>query len=357
MIVRHTSHEADPRQRGIAFGAAHRDGVERALTVYERLWAESAGLGPEEVRSLGARVAERLAASRPGLWAEVEGLAAGAAVEPEMLAAMNARTELLAGAGAKPECSTLALSTPRAMTAVLAQNWDWHPDLAAARVVWTVREPDGGWFTTLTEAGILAKIGVNSRGLGVCLNILAGSRDGGVDGTPIHVLLRVVLAECGSVEEVAELLAGEPVCASSCFTVAAASGDDGTESAAFEISPAGVARLEPDDGLLLHTNHFLRPPVGTTDVIRDTWPDTLTRLEELRRLVDSLPDSAAPAAAAIALRSHAGLPTSICYHGANNPDYRKRTETLASVLIEPARARMTLSDGPPCSADREVVTP
>ena len=61
---------------------------------------------------------------------------------------------------------------------LLAQNWDWHPDLRASTVVWIV-EHDDRWFATLTEAGILAKIGLNSAGLGVCLNILRTTADGG----------------------------------------------------------------------------------------------------------------------------------------------------------------------------------
>ena len=65
--------------------------------------------------------------------------------------------------------------------AVLMQNWDWHPDLAPSRLVWTVDQGDGRWFATFTEAGILGKVGLNSDGLSLCLNLLATSDDGGLD--------------------------------------------------------------------------------------------------------------------------------------------------------------------------------
>ena len=58
----------------------------------------------------------------------------------------------------------------------LAQTWDWHPDLAAATVTWTVQQPGGRWFTTATEAGILAKLGCTSTGLACGLNFLASLR-------------------------------------------------------------------------------------------------------------------------------------------------------------------------------------
>ena len=80
---------------------------------------------------------------------------------------------------------------------LLAQNWDWHPDAAASTVVWIV-EHEHGWFATLTEAGMLAKIGLNDAGLGVCLNLLNTTADGGLDGTPVHLLLRRTLARAAA---------------------------------------------------------------------------------------------------------------------------------------------------------------
>jgi hypothetical protein len=63
-------------------------------------------------------------------------------------------------------CSAIGVLPERSGGAtILAQNWDWHPDLIESRVVWTITEPGGRWLTTLTEAGILAKVCLNSRGL------------------------------------------------------------------------------------------------------------------------------------------------------------------------------------------------
>lgn len=40
-----------------------------------------------------------------------------------------------------------------------------------------------------TEAGIVGKIGLNSEGLGVCLNLL-GPEHNTMRGVPIHIILR-----------------------------------------------------------------------------------------------------------------------------------------------------------------------
>ena len=163
----------------------------------------------------------------------------------EALLAVNARTEVLAGAG-PTECSVVGAG------GLLAQNWDWHPELSESTVIWIV-ETGSGWFVTLSEAGMLAKIGLNDAGLGVCLNLLRSSEDGGHDGTPIHILLRQVLATCRSVDEAVALLASTKVTASSAVTVAQP-GDVAT----VELSPGGANVLRGSVGA--HTNHFLEPP-------------------------------------------------------------------------------------------------
>src|SRR3954451_3552940 len=147
----HRSDESSPTERGEAFGRALAPQVQHTVAVYRRMFAET-----------GAQMPDTIAIPEP-YRTEIEAIAKGADVDPHDLFAVNARTEILAGAD---ECSVIGAG------GLLAQNWDWHPDLSDSTVVWIVEMPDGRWFATLTEAGILAKIGLNDAGLGVCLNIL-----------------------------------------------------------------------------------------------------------------------------------------------------------------------------------------
>jgi isopenicillin-N N-acyltransferase-like protein len=73
------------------------------VTVYRRLLQEAAGIGPADLWRGGADVAERLEPRWPELFEELEGIAAGARQDVIELAAINARTELLAGG-----CSVVA---------------------------------------------------------------------------------------------------------------------------------------------------------------------------------------------------------------------------------------------------------
>jgi isopenicillin-N N-acyltransferase-like protein len=311
----HRSEPADAFTRGELFGRAEASAVATTLAVYRRLFGDGA-----DARELGRGV--QVAGDER---AEISGIAAGAGVDADELLAVNARTEILAGAG-RTECSVVGTG------AILAQNWDWHPDLAPAALVWIVRLPGGRWFATLTEAGILAKVGLNSAGLGVCLNLLETSADGGLDGTPIHILLRRVLAGCATVDAALELLCGARVSASSAVTVATA-GDVAT----VELSPGGASVLR--GATAVHTNHFLMPPAAGSDTLVVRSPNTLNRLAVVRR--EALED---------ALRSHDGHPNSVCRHVDPADPWADMTATLASLVIDLGARTLRVAAGQPCTA-------
>jgi isopenicillin-N N-acyltransferase like protein len=252
------------------------------VAVYEAMIPGLASFGPAVRRLM------------PGdLVAEVEGLAAGAGVPVDALLALQARTELLGGA----ECSLIG------RPGRVEQNWDWHPDVVP--LVWIVEQPDGRWFATLTEAGMLGKIGLSSAGLCFGLNLLRCSLDGGLGEVPVHVLLRALLDRTESFDQAVARLRTVSMSASSCVTVGSA--DD---VLAVELSPGGarVVRGEP----LLHTNHFLAGPPAGEDLEALEGPSTFSRLDALSR----------------------GEPlSSVCQ---DEPD----VVTLASVVMEPGVPRM-----------------
>jgi isopenicillin-N N-acyltransferase-like protein len=300
----HVSDEPTPRLRGEAFGRAHADRVRHTIEIYRRMCDLSAG------RRVRASDEEH---------EELHGIANGADVDVRELLAVNARTELTSG---RHECSVIGDGD------ILAQNWDWHPDLQESTLLWIVRE-HGGWFATLTEAGMLAKIGMNDAGLGVCLNLLRCSEDGGLDGTPIHLLMRRTLA-CRSVAEAVALLTSTRVSASSAVTVATPG-----VLATIELSPGGARLVRGGT----HTNHFLKPPPAGTDVIESD--SSRPRLDAIR----SLPLREA-------LRSHP-----VCRHVDESEPWEERTATLASVIMHLATRRLELTAGQPCSAPYAEIDP
>jgi len=353
-IPRFVSTQESPADRGREFGAAQADLVANTLTRYRELFAAVHGLTPEQVRLQGERVADMVSRFWPDLAEEIAGIAAGAQADERELFAVNARTEILSGMAA-PECSVIAALPGRSATGslILAQNWDWHPGLAPSRVVWTITEPGGRWLTTLTEAGILAKVGLNSSGLGVLLNILYCSLDAGVGGMPVHLLLRLLLQRCDDMESARKLLNEARMSASSCITVGWQHGDQ-AEVVSAELSPGGPAFVAPADGLLLHTNHFLpEPPAGQDTLVRD-WPDTVSRLDDLRKQVSGVAEISAELIQG-ALRSHDGRPNSVCNHNEQAEKFADQGATLASVILDLGQRTMTLAAGQPCTVPYEPV--
>jgi isopenicillin-N N-acyltransferase-like protein len=333
--------EVEPRARGAAMGSMLGEQIEVVLRSYLNLFEKTRGLAPDTVLRLGDAALTRVSNWQPRMVEEMEGVAYGAGVAPELIGALNARTEIAREGG----CSLLA-RVDAADGPWLAQNWDWYVDSPERCVVWTADLADGERFVTMTEAGILAKLGLSSRGLAVGLNILHHRRDGGPMGVPVHLILRALLELCTTVEDAAALLGDSPTSGSSAVTVVDAEGG----GAVFELSPSGVARLDPRSGFLAHTNHFVDPGLGDgeaseldldgsrarLELLETTRPETLEEAEEL-------------------LRDHGCSPESLCRH-----DTPSATEgmpaagTIVSVASETAAGRFHVAAGHPCT--HEFVT-
>jgi isopenicillin-N N-acyltransferase-like protein len=352
-IARHHSTERHPADRGVGFGRAQRTTVVHTVATYRRLFEVDCGLGPQDIAVRGREVEARVRAFRPALAEEIEGIAAGSGEPVEALFAVNARTELLAGgaiAGNPLECSTVAmLDGDRAL---LAQNWDFHPDLAGSRVVWTIDEPG---LTTFTEAGVVGKIGVNASGVALAINFLGTDADGGLDGVPVHVLARALLEEARTVKDARALIESTSVSASVAMTVAGPDADNGVTARAFELWPGGVAEVEPDRGAIAHTNHFLAA-IGARDVQGRAVLAPSTH-DRLRQLSDALDDGLTADTAGLAklLSSRAGTQPIFRVDHAELP-WVVRCATLATVVFDVPSGRMWLrADGGPDAPLEPVV--
>jgi isopenicillin-N N-acyltransferase like protein len=328
------SSEADPQARGRAFGADAREGVLRCWAGYERLF----DVWGTEAREISEATLERTQAWAPHLAAEIAGIAAGAGLETWQIAALNARTEILArGRG---ECSTVVLLPTDAPPRTL-QTWDWHEHLDDVKFVWDT----GHGVRTLTEYGIVGKIGVNSAGLGVHMNILHHASDGGGDGVPVHIVARRILDEATTVDEATEIARSARVCASTVLTAV------GRHSAVcLELCPEGLGEIHPRDGVLLHTNHFLDPELAKGEDNRDEDPESWDRLEALEARVDEL--RAAPDLADV-MKLH---DAPVCCHPEPGAPFGERYATLATISLDVAGSRMRLRAGGPCADESPWIT-
>jgi isopenicillin-N N-acyltransferase-like protein len=344
-----------PAERGREFGTVHAAHIAATVDAYQRIFETQAG-GGVDMAHWGRLALEQIAVVSPALTEEIEGMAAGADLPVTAIAAINARTEILAAVGASGvhECSTVVHLGDGAPVAV--QAWDWYAALADSWLIWEIPHADGHVTTTLTEYGIVGKIGVSTRGLGLLFNILHHDRDGAGIGVPLHVLARAVLDEAADLNQALLRLSTAPVSASSSLTLVAAAGGE-SAAVSVECNPGGVGYALPDgDGLLLHTNHFLSSPASLHDTELRTGPDTVVRYDTLRR---RLAGKSTPSVhdALRAMNSHLLGGGALCCHADPTLPATGRFQTLATVILDVAAGTLTAHAGGPCTHPLNTTPP
>ncbi|HUX24869.1 MAG TPA: C45 family peptidase [Burkholderiales bacterium] len=356
------------RERGQQHGLNAKARVARSIATYARLFAYC-GISWQDAQRLGAGYRDLIGDLDPALLAEIEGIAVGAGRHVDEILALNARTEILppsypgephpdrfgiAAANAAKgipdwgECTAVAIKPARSATetTLLAQNWDWLGAQRAALVLLRVRDADGASCLTLTEAGMLAKIGLNSRGFGVCLNILRSTDDGARPGVPVHVLLRALLKR-DSVADAVAYASKLSFGASSNVLCADAAGD----TAALEFSPRGLEVVRGADAALCHTNHFLAPAAVPHQASLASSLSTLPRLARITALTGAHQGKFSPADLQRMLRDESDGYLSICRSPDPSLAPEACIETVASVVMDLGGRVMHVAPDVPSRAD------
>ena len=195
---------------------------------------------------------------------------------------------------------------------------------------------------------------MNAAGLGLVTNALVTDADAGEPGLPYHVLLRAVL-DCATVTEALKVLQAGPRSSSANYLIAHASG----AALDIEAAPGDFTRLYPlfpEDGVLLHTNHFLAPRIDPVDLALWAMPSTAVRLQRLRAATTAPVTTARPPALddfRALLADHADYPHSICAHPDPADHPCEQGATIASVLMDLGARRLWLAAGNPCQVPYE----
>lgn len=329
---------ANHRERGQSRGRELREQIRATAAGYGRLFARK-GISETDQRAAAAASLAALRDWHAGLHEEVAGIAEGAGLDLVELGTTLARTEILTLVPDPPsECSTVTYQRPGG--SVSAQTWDWYAAFATA---WHRQEvaalPGEHAHSGFTEHGMPAKIGLNSAGVGVHLNILR-HREDTPGGVPVHAVLARVLSEAGTVAEAVQIIRAAPTSSSSLLTVV------GTDEVVMVEVAAGRTAVLQQDGWLAHTNHFLAPELQDGAMLTDPASTTHARLEHLAQGIRA---ASPPSVAADLVPLLCSAPEEGCV--ARLPDTRlppeDRTATLATVTMEPARGRVSVSPGIP----------
>jgi isopenicillin-N N-acyltransferase-like protein len=275
-----TSTTRDPAERGGELGSEFGHRFTRVAELYLQHF-EGLQIPAGTVRRIAETSHTALSAWAPGLAAETEAIAEAARIELWKLAAVSARTEILAAEPPRSEgeCST-AVFTGDGRAPETMQTWDWHEFLVPDGLLLDFVSDAGRKVKMFTEFGTAAKIGVNDAGVGLHFNILAHTSDSDQGGVPVHAIARRVLDESTSLEEAGKIAASAACSASTSLTVFEIH-DGGSRAVSFELSPSGMGIILPgEDGWLFHTNHFLDLELRKGD----TMPADSTTAERYQHL-------------------------------------------------------------------------
>jgi len=244
--------EGTHREIGLQHGRQLRNRISRTVSFYNDVLFQSRY---DLIEEQGCLYLTKIEQFNEVLADEIRGIAEGSGQPDWQIAALNARTEIYQRVDASPKTECTASFFPQA--GLLGQNWDWMQPLQELIVVMQITRPDGHQILQMTEPGIIGKIGCNSKGIGVCLNILTGGAN--APQVPVHILLRSAL-ESDSLEEFRAILDSTPMGTYSNILAADCNGD----FLDVEICGDHTHYLEYQDEPIVHTNQFLSDYGNTT---------------------------------------------------------------------------------------------
>ncbi len=284
------------------------------------------------------------------IFEELTGIAKGAGVNIEDIVLLNLRSEImnkLWGVNCIHEgCSTFAISSSDENKTFVAQTWDWM-NISSNRMIILVEkdEESNKAFLSVTEAGIIANVGINNRGMSTLLNYIS-VLETSYKGAPYHFLLHRALMADNSFEAMKEMVRSPIAFASHIMNC-----DINQNVMSYEITSTGTDVRKMDDRYLCHTNHVLSNKLKCRVVGNDLSTDSKHRLDILDDCLSklSLKDSI-DVKDIYSILSYHSDEFSICKH--INPNEKYGISTIFSVIYEYANGRfpkMFISFGEPCN--------
>ena len=342
-----------PFERGVQYGKQAAARIHKGAGHYvEQLKGMSLSTG--DITRLVEDFVPLIEAFDPNYVVEMRGIAEGANVPFEAVALLNARTEILRlgkrkadekKLGEDPDGCTGAVLMPEATrdgVLIHGQNWDWKAECAETSVVLKVRRDDGPDYMTFTEAGGLARAGMNANGIAITANYLECDRDYRDIGVPLALIRRKVL-EQEHYSLALRVVNGTKKSAANNMIVSYAEGF----AIDFECAPDEAFKIYPERGVIVHANHFLSPIALSKlkDTGIENTPDSLYRDVRVRQSLEPHIGDLTREHLKAALFDRFADPWSVCRPRRKNLT-NNLSATVAMIIMEPGRGFMEVAPLP-----------
>lgn len=337
-----------PFERGRSYGQQCAVLVQENIEIYLRLFQHHVGLNRQMAISKAEMYIPAIERFSEDIMAEIAGIADGAGVNLREIVMLNARTELLSKVPLH-ECTSVAVIPPASLDdhVYLAQNWDWLRATKGHAILLKVTQPGKPCVTMFVEAGHVGKMGFNDAGLGLCVNWLEASAHS--VGVPFIVLCRAILDSHELIDAINVLFRCKRA-SSANFLIAHDSGF----AIDFETTPDDVDFIEPIDGLLIHTNHYLSHRLRTQDHgLSNRGGDSLVRRQLAVNLLRREFGAIDSGVLMKTLRNRDCGSYSICTFPEPGEPELGQWETLAGFILDLSAAYLYIANGNP--SDTEYV--
>ncbi len=340
-----------PRERGRIHGESLRSEIAQTVGEVVEVVAEAASENGEAILRLMGTREELVGPVRrwtPELVEEVVGIAEGAGLDYELVMGYQCLEETPRWTGTHSESSTAFACTtlgsfPKSGPTILAQTADNPVWIDGVQTILHIHDAETGTQAhVLTFPGIVGAYGLNSHGVGICINEMTGRMRSARSGLSAPFVTRGVLA-CRSVADAEKFIRAILHPSGHNYTV----GGPG-RVVALECSAGGVVPYVPEGKAWAsyHTNH----PLANDDRVEDAGPpesssSSETRFASVQRRMsgDSLAMTWKEARAI--LSSHDDETYPICSHRREG----RPSMTCFGIVMECASEPVLhLSSGPPC---------
>lgn len=308
------------------------------------------GLSREALYARAMTFLPSFEAFAPHLVEEIRGIAEGAGVPFGAALLVNVRAEV-AGV-VTPDVRGIPTTSVEGCTAFavgrgatlrgdlyLGQNQDQAPEMEALGIVLRVRPAHGPPAVMATFGGLVGYPGLNAAGVAHFQNALSNAV--WRHALPHYPMKRALLEQsdltgCLAVFDRARL--------ASCGNYVL--GDRSGRLLDIEATPDGYAALEPERGVVVHTNHFRSDRFRPQERLLTSLPDSTARLSRMVGLLAAGHGKITLETVKDALRDHEDLPGAICRHEPERP-----MKTIASIIAEPDAGRLHVARGNPCRSE------
>lgn len=341
-----------PEEIGLQYGQKAAEQIRTSISIYKTAF-EQKGVTWERAREIAASFAPQIEAYNPAYLTEITKIAEGAELPREEIIAINARTEILygqlpqtaAGADDDPDGCTGAIAMPETTAdghMIHGQNWDWRDECADSAVVLRISPRGLPRMLVFVEAGILARCGMNSEGIALTGNFLQTERDYGLPGVPVPFIRRSILSAT-SLAEATRVVFDSARAFSNNLMLSQRDG----EAVNLEATPQEIFWMTPQEGLLVHANHFISEAAKSKvkDIGLETNTDSIYRDRRVREYLAGQSGKVTLEHFKVAFADRYGAPRAVCRSPISGPG-GKSSSTVATILMDTTAGKMWVAKRP-----------